>query len=455
MPRVVVVGGGPAGLVAARRLATAGIDVQLFEREDVIGGRVRSRTVEGFTLDRGFQVLFTAYPTARLELDFEALDLRHFSPGAVIARPGSRATVSDPFRDPASLLESALTTELTVGDKLRVLKLRRELRGTSAVAIFGEPDVTTHEFLTSYGFSANFVERFAAPFYGGISLDRRLETSSRVFRYTFAMLSSGRAAVPAGGMGTITTQLSETATAAGVQIETGMDVDSIDTGADSVDTGADSVDTGSASTDTGSASTDIGGASIDAGDEVTIAAGGKTVTADAVVVATDPPTARELTAVESIPTEARGCVTQHYALDGPELDAGRKLLLNAVDGSPNHVVQLSAVAPAYAPAGQVLLSATFLESVDASDEELCRRTRDALSAWYPARSFADLRLIATDRIPFAQFAQPPGIHDTLPGVRAAAGPVYLAGEYTTWSSIEGALASGRAAARAVTADLLD
>ena len=441
MPRIVVVGGGPAGLVAARRLATAGIDVQLFEREDAIGGRVRSRTVEGFTLDRGFQVLFTAYPTARQELDFEALDLRHFSPGAVIARPGSRATVSDPFRDPASLLESALTTELTVGDKLRVLKLRRELRGTSAAAIFGEPDVTTHEFLTAYGFSANFVERFAAPFYGGITLDRRLETSSRVFRYTFAMLASGRAAVPAGGMGAITTQLSETATAAGVQIETGMDVDSIETGGDSIETGGDS--------------TDIGGDSIDAGDVVTIAAGGKTVTADAVVVATDPPTARELTAVESIPTEARGCATQYYALDGPELDAGRKLLLNAVNGSPNHVVQLSAVAPAYAPAGQVLLCATFLESVGASAEELCRRTRDALSAWYPARSFAHLRPIATDRIPFAQFAQPPGIHDTLPGVRAAAGPVYLAGEYTTWSSIEGALASGRAAARAVTADLLD
>ena len=428
MPSAVVVGGGPAGLVTARRLATAGIDVQLFERENAVGGRVRTRTVEGFTLDRGFQVLFTAYPTARLELDFDALDLRYFSPGAVIARPGNRATVSDPFRDPASFLESALTTELTVGDKLRVLKLRRELRGRSVATIFGEPDATTREFLTSYGFSARFVERFAAPFYGGITLDRRLETSSRVFRYTFAMLAAGRAAVPAGGMGEIPVQLSESATAAGARIETGIDVDSIDAG----------IDTG-----------------FDASDEVTIATGGETVTADAVVVATDPLTARELTGVESIPTAARGCVTQYYALDGPELDAGRKLLLNAVDGSPNHVVQHSAVAPEYAPTAQVLLSATFLEASDLSDEDLFRRTRDALSAWYPERSFADLRPIATDRIPFAQFAQPPGVHDTLPGVREAGSPVYLAGEYTTWSSIEGALASGRTAARAVTGDLLD
>ncbi len=425
MPSAVVVGGGPAGLVTARRLATAGIDVQLFERENTVGGRVRTRTVEGFTLDRGFQVLFTAYPTARLELDFDALDLRYFSPGAVIARPGNRATISDPFRDPASLLESALTTELTAGDKLRVLKLRRELRNTSAAVIFGEPDATTREFLTSYGFSARFVERFAAPFYGGITLDRRLETSSRVFRYTFAMLAAGRAAVPAGGMGAITAQLSESATASGARIETGMDVDSIV-----------------------------------AGDAVTIAAGGETVTADAVVVATDPPTARELTGVASIPTEGRGCVTQYYALDGPELDAGRKLLLNAVDGSPNHVVPHSAVAPEYAPTDQTLLSATFLEASDLSDDnpsddDLFRRTHDALTAWYPERSFADLRPIATDRIPFAQFAQPPGVHDALPEVREPDGPVYLAGEYTTWSSIEGALASGRTAARAVTADLLN
>lgn len=55
-----VVGGGLAGLVAATRLAEAGADVTLYERRPEVGGRVRTETVNGFTLDRGFQVFFTS-----------------------------------------------------------------------------------------------------------------------------------------------------------------------------------------------------------------------------------------------------------------------------------------------------------------------------------------------------------------------------------------------------------
>lgn len=54
--------------------------------------------------------------------------------------------------------------------------------------------------------------------------------------------------------------------------------------------------------------------------------------------------------------------------------------------------------------------------------------------------------VATDRIPFAQFRQDPGFRAGLPGVDAPDGPVFLAGEYTHWSSIQGALESGRIAA---------
>ena len=84
----IVVGGWLAGLVSAARLAEADRDVTLLERRPTVGGRVRSREVDGFTLDRGFQVLFTSYPAVRRELDVDALDLRAFSPGATICRPG-------------------------------------------------------------------------------------------------------------------------------------------------------------------------------------------------------------------------------------------------------------------------------------------------------------------------------------------------------------------------------
>ncbi|WP_269449538.1 FAD-dependent oxidoreductase, partial [Halobacterium sp. CBA1126] len=104
--RVAVVGGGLAGLTAARHLAADGFDVTLFERNEDVGGRVRSRRGDGFVFDRGFQVLFTAYPAARRELDFDALDLRAFSPGATVCRGDQRSVLADPLREPGALAET-------------------------------------------------------------------------------------------------------------------------------------------------------------------------------------------------------------------------------------------------------------------------------------------------------------------------------------------------------------
>jgi monoamine oxidase len=191
-------------------------------------------------------------------------------------------------------------------------------------------------------------------------------------------------------------------------------------------------------------------------DGATVRVDGETVDADAVVVATDPRTARELTAVASIPTAALPSTTQYYRLPGgTSLDTNKRLLLNAGSSAPNTVVPLSDVAPEYAPHNAGLLNATFLgeEALTTDDADLAEATRSALESWFPERQFGGLEPLATDRIEFAQFEQPPGIHDTLPDARAPDGRVYLAGDYTEWSSIQGALESGRAAARAVTADL--
>jgi phytoene dehydrogenase-like protein len=415
MTEVAVAGGGLAGLVAARRLADAGLDVTVFERRDEVGGRVRSRTVDGYTLDRGFQVMFTAYPAVREELDLDALDLRSFSPGATIARANHRSTLADPLRDPTTLVESALNTDVSFGDKIRTLRLRRALIDEDPETLFDGPDETIREYLRRWGFSGRFVENFAAPFYGGITLDRSLATDAGVFRYTFAMLSRGKTAVPADGMGAIPRQLAHRAREAGAEIETGTEV------------------------------TAVGGE--DGG--ATVETDGGTVTADAAIVATDPRAARELTGVESVPTDARSCVTQYFAMDERSLDTGKRILLNAANDRPNTVAPLSTVAPEYAPEGRTLLSATTLGSPDASDEELVTRTRDALATWYPEHRFDDVELVATDRIEFAQFDQPRGFRDDLPAVDAPEGPVFLAGDYTQWSSIQGAMESGQVASETV------
>jgi phytoene dehydrogenase-like protein len=304
---------------------------------------------------------------------------------------------------------------VTIGDKLRVLGLYRELREKPDAEILGGPDASTREYLRDRGFSDKFLANFAGPFYGGITLDRSLSTSKKAFEFTFKMLATGDTAVPARGMGAIGDQLAAAARDAGAEIVADETVTAV---------GADG----------------------------RVELGRETDAADAVVVATDPKQARELTGVEAIPTDAKGCVTQYYAFDGEELDAGRRLLLNAESASPNQIAQLSSVAPEYASADRNLLSATYLGTPDDPDERLAARTARTLESWHPERRL-DLDLLHTSRIEFGQFAQPPGVYDDLPDVRAPEGSVYLAGEYTEASSLNAAMQSGRAAARAVRSDL--
>jgi phytoene dehydrogenase-like protein len=438
MSTVVVAGAGLAGLTAAARLAEADHDVTVLERNDEVGGRVRTRRVDGFTVDRGFQVLFPSYPAARRELDLNALDLRPFSPGSLICRPKHRAVLSDPLREPTALVESALTRDVTLGDKLRVLRLRRDLAAHDYDEILAggatpTPEPTIREYLLDKGFSERFLSNFVEPFYGGITLDRSLDSAARLFAYTFKALTEGRASMPAAGMAAIPEQLAERARVAGATLRLGEAVESVDA----------------------------------RGDGARVETTERTVDADAAVVATDPKEARGLTGVDAVPTDAVGCVTGYYALEGPELDAGTRIMLNAVDPdgattgagvdapAPNTVAPLSAVAPEYAPDGHVLLAATFLgEGVQQAEEaDLTVATRAALTSWYPERRFESLESVAVERVPFSQFRQPPGSLDALPGPRAPEGAVYLAGDYTRWSSIQGALESGTRAARVVDADL--
>ena len=123
MAPVVVIGGGLAGLTCARHLHAAGIPVQVLEASDEVGGRVRTDRVDGFLLDRGFQVLLTAYPEAQQELDYAALDLKPLLPGALIRVDGRFHRVVDPWRRPIEAALNALAPVGSLADKARVARL--------------------------------------------------------------------------------------------------------------------------------------------------------------------------------------------------------------------------------------------------------------------------------------------------------------------------------------------
>lgn len=409
--KIIVVGAGLAGLTCAKVLAERGAEVVVFETSDGVGGRVRTDEKSGFLLDRGFQVYFTAYPAARRHLDHSALDLRAFDPGAVVRRGREESVLSDPSRDPKALVPSLLARVATLDDKLRTLNLARqavtwEWAESVGGLADGEGDVSTLEYLRGWGFSEKFTDGFFRPFYGGILLDRSLSTSEHVFRFTFRMLATGETVVPARGMGEIPKQLASHLPLDAIHLNSPVEELLRD------------------------------------GDRVVgVVVEGGEHEADAVVVATEATVAERLAGVPA-PEESVGQVCAYYAVEG--YGGGKKIVLNADhEGFLNNAVEISAVAPTYAPPGQHLLSAVSLEGFGLSDAEVFRRGVEDVTSWYPE---ADLTPLAVYRIPFAQFAQPPGVHERLPKNRTATPGLLVAGEYTEDSSINGSMLSGEKAA---------
>jgi uncharacterized protein with NAD-binding domain and iron-sulfur cluster len=202
--QVAVVGAGVSGLVCARALAAAGLDVVLVESSDRAGGRVGTDVVNGFLLDRGFQVFLDAYPAAARELDLAALDLRAFLPGALVHTPeeGSAwARVSDPLRRPQDLVAALVAPVGTLLDKAKVGVYRLATLAWTLGDVFEHPETSTLEHLSvTLGLSDSMIDRFFRPFYQGIFLAPLEEQSSRMFEFVFYIFAIGRANLPANGM---------------------------------------------------------------------------------------------------------------------------------------------------------------------------------------------------------------------------------------------------------------
>ncbi len=202
-----IIGAGLAGLTAARVLKTAGRKVKIIEASDGPGGRVKTDEVNGFLLDRGFQVFLTAYPEAKHFLDYKALDLRSFNPGSIILSNAGIDEIGDPLREASALIRTLKSPIGTLSDKLRLLSLRLKLAGNSIDQIFSKKETTTLEYLRGAGFSEKIISDFFTPFMAGIYLEQKLDTSSRMFEFVFKMFSESDTAIPAKGMGMISRQL--------------------------------------------------------------------------------------------------------------------------------------------------------------------------------------------------------------------------------------------------------
>ena len=207
--RIAVIGSGAAGLTCAATLTGAGMDVTVYEAKDRIGGRLATDHVEGFTLDHGFQVLMTGYPSVASLLDLQALDVRHFESGALIFDGEGFQWLIDPIGASRFAFLSTLRSRLpSTTDKVQIARMKLHLSRASVKDLLGGPVESTREVLRyRWGFSDRIIEAFFAPYLGTFMLDKELTTRSPVSLMLLRAIFRGKICLPGAGIQAVAQQL--------------------------------------------------------------------------------------------------------------------------------------------------------------------------------------------------------------------------------------------------------
>ena len=312
----------------------------VLEASDRKGGRVGSDRRDGFILDRAFQVLQTWYPEARRQLDFAALDLRHFYPGALVRHGGRFHRVSDVWQRPQAMLEMLRSPVGTLGDKRRLLDLRNRALDGSLSDLYARPETSAPQLLRRLGFSDRIIQRFFVPFFAGVFFEPGIDVSSRTFEFIFRAFASGDTALPALGMQAIPDQL-----AAGLPedvVQLGQPVTSIKPARATT-------------------------------------AEGRRWQAKAVVLATDVTAAAALLNQPTPPT--RGTTCFYYAADRAPFDEPILVLNAETTGPINSLLCPSNLSRHYAPPGAALVTVNIFRAAD-DVESMAAAVRSQLRGWY-------------------------------------------------------------------------
>jgi phytoene dehydrogenase-like protein len=424
---VVVVGAGLAGLAAARTLHGHGLEVVVLECASRIGGRVGSERIDGWLVDRGFQLLNPTYPALRRYVDLDSLRLQPLGVGVVTVLPdGRRVTVPDPRRAPVTAAGAllSLTDPIEAAALARVL-IRAGLLPVSRLE--SAPDLGWHAALDAAGVTGPLRRHVLEPFLTGTLGDSDGSTSRRYVDLT--VRSFVRAAVEgAPGLPVAGMQALPDAMAAPIRsaVRSGTRVEAL-------------------------TARDRGW---------TVRGDGFEVAAEAVIIAADPLGAARL--LDRPRPATRGLTTYWHVADTSRIPSARARYLH-LDGRGGHrrpggllnTVVLSRSAPSYratgAPEGSELVATTVLgggADHGAEGEAEARRAAGHVLGTDPA----GWAVLAVHRIPDALPAALPPLAVRSPALLGRG--LAVAGDHRATPSIQGALASGRRAARVLLRDLL-
>lgn len=367
----VVIGGGLAGLSAAITLQQAGESVELYEASDDLGGRVRSDYIDGYILDRGFQLINSGYSEVKRLGVINEIDFVGASRTIDVITPFGVSSIGDPRVHPLQAISSPLGS---TREKLAVLKFVGEKPNSN---------ISLRDAILASGVG-DLYENVLKPFLRGVFLTDLENIDSSYGREIIKSFVSGQSGLPRAGAGALSEAL-------GARVESvylNSPIDSLQQFA------------------------------------------GKKV-----ILATDAHTTAKLTHVP-IETQFADSFTWYHALPAG-LVKTKNLRVTSTANPIVNSVALSNIVSQYAPAGKTLISSTSITSI--SDEEALN---EISKFWGIAPIEFELieRYDVRNSLPVFR----PGSH----GVKSARvnDELFIAGDYLTAGSQNGALLSGRLAA---------
>jgi len=388
---IIIVGAGISGLACAQKCNENSKDFLLIEKSSRIGGRVGSVKSERFIFDLGFQVYNTAYNTMNGLLKNKPEEYLPFMPGAKIMIKDSSTIISDPMRNFSKILNTIFSTAASLSDKIRVLKLKNHLSNYS-IELDDSKDMQTIDYLRGYGFSEKIIGNFFNPFFSGIFLEDRLETSSKFFKYVFSNFNSGLAVLPKNGMQEIPNQIFSNIDPSQILLNTQVD-------------------------------------KILSGNKLELS-NGSTVVFNSLILT------NESCALAGQPSIKYNSVSTAYISSNRSFKDSRYIHLFPQDDLINNIAFVSSVSPNYAPKDKTLLSISILgkNEITGIDKKLKQKM-----AFYFGGDLSDYTVEKIMKIKKATLNQLPGFYENK---IKQEGNVIFAGDHMVNGSIEGAAISG-------------
>lgn len=335
---VVVIGAGLAGMSAALEIQNAGREVVVIESAQRAGGRMQSDLIDGFTCDRGFQLINARYPELIALNIVSKIDFRFADRTINVAIDQELHRLGDPRSFPFSAFDLATGSVI---EKLSLVK-----------ALIGNPKAnqSIDEYLVGAGIGKTY-ERVLKPFLRGVYLTDLSNVSALAGLEIMKTFIGGKPGLPRDGVGALSAVIANQI----IDLRLGVAVNSLKAGK-------------------------------------VITTGGE-IAASEIIVATDSTTAAQLLDLTSV-TKLAGCTTWYHSAPTAPVSHGHLIVDGQNRGSVINTLVISNFIPEYAPHGKNLISSTTELGVTESE------VRRHLATMYSCDN-RDWELVAKYEIPAA------------------------------------------------------